>query len=97
MIRARQLGALLLLAHVAFAQTATNIPAAPTVTNMSISGQDTEVRIDVSATAAVSSTVAAASARERATLSRTPVASAPRRNPRRLVVAGSTDYADYTD
>src|SRR5882672_507516 len=55
MIRARQLGALLLLAHVAFAQTATNIPAAPTVTNMSISGQDTEVRIDVSATAAVTS------------------------------------------
>jgi hypothetical protein len=55
MIRARQLGALLLLAHVAFAQTATNIPAAPTVTNMSVSGQDTEVRIDVSATAVVTS------------------------------------------
>src|SRR6195256_5628567 len=55
MIRARQLGALLLLAHVAFAQTATNIPAAPTVTNMSVSGQDAEVRIDVSATAVVTS------------------------------------------
>ncbi len=53
MIRARQLGALLLLAHVAFAQTATNIPAAPTVTNVSVSGQDAEVRIDVSATAVV--------------------------------------------
>src|SRR6266699_247700 len=53
MIRARQLGALLLLAHVAFAQTDSNIPAAPTVINMSVSGQDAEVRIDVSATAVV--------------------------------------------
>jgi hypothetical protein len=53
MIRARQLGALLLLAHVAFAQTGANIPAAPTVTNVSVSGQDVEVRIDVSATAVV--------------------------------------------
>src|SRR5258706_5511629 len=55
MIRARQLGALLLLAHVAFAQTDPNIPAAPTVINMSVSGQDAEVRIDVSATAVVTS------------------------------------------
>src|ERR1700681_3437820 len=55
MIRARQLGALLLLAHVAFAQTATNIPEAPVVTNISVSGQDAEVRIDVSATAVVDS------------------------------------------
>src|SRR6266576_331936 len=55
MIRARQLGALLLLAHVAFAQTDPNIPAAPTVINMSVSGQDTEVRIDVSATAVITS------------------------------------------
>ena len=55
MIRARQLGALLLLAHVAFAQTDTNIPAAPTVINMSVSGQDAEVRIDVSATAVITS------------------------------------------
>src|SRR6202158_583901 len=55
MIRARQLGALLLLAHAAFAQTATNIPAAPVVTSMSVSGQDAEVRIDVNATAVVSS------------------------------------------
>src|SRR6266436_6216400 len=55
MIRARQLGALLLLAHVAFAQTDPNIPAAPTVINMSVSGQDAEVRIDVSATAVITS------------------------------------------
>ncbi len=55
MIRARQLGALLLLAHVAFAQTDSNIPAAPTVINMSVSGQDAEVRIDVSATAVITS------------------------------------------
>src|ERR1700680_1823703 len=55
MIRAIQLGALLLLAHVAFAQTATNIPAVPVVTNLSVSGQDAEVRIDVSATAVVTS------------------------------------------
>ena len=55
MIRARQLGALLLLAHVAYAQTPTNTPAAPAVTNMSVSGQNAEVRIDVSATAAVTS------------------------------------------
>jgi hypothetical protein len=55
MIRAGQLGALLLLAHVAFAQTATNIPAASVVTNVSVSGQDAEVRIEVSATAAVTS------------------------------------------
>src|SRR5882762_4384393 len=55
MIRARQLGALLLLAHVAFAQSDTNIPAAPTVINMSVSGQDAEVRIDVSTTAVVTS------------------------------------------
>ena len=55
MIRARQLGALLLLAHVASAQTPTNPPAAPAVTNMSVSGQNSEVRIDVSATAAVTS------------------------------------------
>jgi hypothetical protein len=55
MIRARQLGALLLLAHVASAQTPTNTPAAPAVTNMSVSGQNAEVRIDVSATAAVTS------------------------------------------
>jgi hypothetical protein len=55
MIRARQLGALLLLAHVASAQTPTNPPAAPAVTNMSVSGQNAEVRIDVSATAAVTS------------------------------------------
>src|ERR1700682_5379233 len=39
MIKAIQLGALLLLAHVAFAQTATNIPAVPVVTNISVSGQ----------------------------------------------------------
>ena len=55
MTRARQLGALLLLAHVAFAQTSTNIPAAPVVTNLSVSGQNTEVRIEVSATAVVTS------------------------------------------
>src|ERR1700731_3848695 len=55
MIRARQLGALLLLAHVVSAQTPTNTPAAPAVTNMSVSGQNAEVRIDVSATAAVTS------------------------------------------
>jgi hypothetical protein len=55
MIRARQLGALLLLAHVASAQTPTNTLAPPAVTNMSVSGQNTEVRIDVSATAAVTS------------------------------------------
>src|SRR3981189_1983754 len=55
MIRARQLGALLVLAHVAFAQTDTNTPAAPTVINMSVSGQDAEVRIDVSATAVITS------------------------------------------
>jgi hypothetical protein len=53
MIRARQLGALLLLAHVAFAQTATNIPVTPVVTSLSVSGQESEVRIDVSATAVV--------------------------------------------
>jgi hypothetical protein len=55
MIRARQLGALLLLAHVASAQTPTSTPVAPAVTNMSVSGQNAEVRIDVSATAAVTS------------------------------------------
>ena len=55
MIRARQLGALLLLAHVAFAQTATNIPAPPVVNNMSVSKQDAEVRIDVNANAVVTS------------------------------------------
>src|SRR6202171_6063621 len=55
MIRARQLGALLLFAHAAFAQTATNIPVVPVVTNISVSGQDSEVRIDVSATTAVTS------------------------------------------
>jgi hypothetical protein len=55
MIRAGQLGALLLLAHAAFAQMATNIPAAPVVTNVSVSGQDAEVRIEVSATATVTS------------------------------------------
>jgi hypothetical protein len=57
MIRARQLGALLLLAHIASAQSPTNTPtpAAPAVTNMSVSGQNAEVRIDVSATAAVTS------------------------------------------
>jgi hypothetical protein len=53
MIRARQLGALLLLAPCAFAQTAANIPAVPVVTNLSVSGQGAEVRIDVNATAAV--------------------------------------------
>jgi hypothetical protein len=55
MIRAGQLGALLLLAHAAFAQMATNIPAAPVVTNVSVSGSDAEVRIEVSATATVTS------------------------------------------
>jgi len=55
MIRARQLGALLLFAHAAFAQTATNIPVVPVVTNISVSGQDSEVRIDVSATTGVTS------------------------------------------
>jgi hypothetical protein len=55
MIRARQLGALLLLAPAAFAQTPTNSPAAPVVTNLSVSGQDAEVRIEVSATAVITS------------------------------------------
>src|SRR6202165_5170865 len=55
MIRARQLGAVLLFAHAAFAQTATNIPVVPVVTNHSVSGQDSEVRIDVSATTGVTS------------------------------------------
>src|SRR5258708_13395145 len=55
MIKARQLGALLLLAHVTFAQTATNIPAAPVVTNLNVSRQETEIRIGVSATAVVTS------------------------------------------
>src|SRR6267378_987614 len=45
MIRARQLGALLLLAHVAFAQTDTNIPAAPTVINMSATAVITSAKV----------------------------------------------------
>ncbi len=55
MIRARQLGALLLFAPCAFAQTATNPPAAPVITSLNVSGQGAEVRIEVSATAAVTS------------------------------------------
>src|ERR1700730_8281027 len=65
MIRARQLGALLLLAHVAYAQTPTNTPAAPAITNMSVSGQNAEVRIDVSATAAVTSAKVTAASGDR--------------------------------
>src|SRR3979490_316572 len=55
MIRARQLGALLLLAHVAFAQTDTNTPVRPDVITVGGSGPVAEVRIDVSTTAVVTS------------------------------------------
>ena len=47
MTRAIQLGALLLLAHIAFAQTAANIGVTPVVTDLRISGQDSEVRIEI--------------------------------------------------
>jgi hypothetical protein len=84
MIRARQLGALLLLAHVAFAQTATNIPAAPVFTNLSVSAQDAEVRIDVSATAAVTSAKVTSAYGDRIALDLTGVAY--NTTPRRLLV-----------
>jgi len=54
MTRAIQLGALLLLAHIAFAQTAANIGVKPVVTDLKISGQDSEVRIEIGATSVVS-------------------------------------------
>lgn len=80
----RQLGALLLLAHVAFAQTATNIPVTPVVTNLSVSGQVSEVRIEVSATAAVSAAKVTAAYGDRIALDLPGVAY--NMSPRRTVV-----------
>ena len=92
MIKARQLGALLLLAHVTFAQTATNIPAAaPVVTNLSVSKQDTEIRIDVSATAVVTSAKVTASFGDRIAIDMPGVVY--NMTPRRILVRKNGVYA----
>ena len=91
MIKARQLGALLLFAHVSFAQTVTNIPTAPVVTDLSVARQDTEVRINVSATAAVTSAKVTAAYGDRIAIDMPGVVYSM--TPRRILVRKNGVYA----